>query len=242
MSNNITYKGSVGPLGDRLEEVRYRISSRDHLIRRGIHLISGAVVVYYLFPSTFLFLPMKLWLIVLLGFVPLVMEVIRLKRGMLIFGQREFERGRIASYAWALWTSMVIMLVLPQEIALPVILIYTLADPVIGEVRLWKKYLVLPVAGTFVFFLFLVFGYHPFLALFAAFFMVSGEALEIAGHIQVRPELYRIYRNSKFRENLVLAFRTDDNATTQLVPALALGLVYLFFPGWFPDPWFYPLL
>ncbi|MGA1866808.1 MAG: hypothetical protein ACMUFK_05005 [Thermoplasmatota archaeon] len=228
-------------MDDGLGEVRYRISSRNHLFRRGVHLISGAVVVYYLFPSTFLYLPMKLWLMILLGFVPLVFEVVRLKRRTLIFGQRDFEKGGIASYAWALWTSMAIMLLLPQEIALPVIIIYTMADPVIGEVRLWKKWLVLPVGGAFTFLLFLVFGYHPLLALFAAFFMVSGEALEIVGHIQVRPELYKIYRNSKFRENLSFAFRTDDNATTQLVPALALGLLYIFYPHWFPDPWFFPL-
>ncbi|MBN1390152.1 MAG: hypothetical protein JXA22_05875 [Candidatus Thermoplasmatota archaeon] len=226
---------------DGLEEVRYRISSKDHLIRRVVHLLSGSVVVYYLFPSTFLYLPMKLWLIVLLGAVPLVIECVRSRRRHLIFGLREFERGRVASYAWALWTSMIIMLVFPQEIALPVIIIYTLADPVIGEVRLWKKWLVLPVGVTFTFLVFLLFGYNIILAIFAGFFMVFGESLEVVGSIQMRPELFRVYNNSKFRENLALAFRTDDNATTQLVPALALGLVYIFFPGWFPDPWFYPL-
>jgi len=228
-------------LGDDLEEVRYEISAKDHMIRRGFHIISGLVVVYYLFPPTFLYIPMKMWLILLLGIVPLLIEIIRIRKKVILFGQREHERKNVSSFAWALWTSMGIMLVLPQEIAVPVVIIYSLADPVIGEIRLWKKWLVLPLGGLFTWVMFLCFGYHPLLALYAALFMVFGEALEIVGILRMRPELYKIYWSSNFKENFVIPFRTDDNATTQLVPALALGLIYIFYPGWFPGPWFFPL-
>ena len=228
-------------MDDGLEEVRYKISARDHMLRRGIHILSGLVVIYYLFPTRFLYVPMKMWLILLFGIVPFVIEIIRIRKNVRFFGQREHERKNVGSYAWALWTSMAIMLVIPQEIAVPVIIIYTLADPVIGEIRLWRKWLVLPLGGLFTWIMFMCFGYHPMLALYAALFMIFGEALEIAGNIQMRPELFKIYRTSNFRENFILPFRTDDDATTQLVPALALGLVYIFYPGWFPGPWFFPL-
>ena len=226
---------------DDLEEIRYVISAKNHMIRRSIHLISGLVVVYYLFPPTFLHIPMKLWLILLLGVVPLVVEMVRIRKGKVLFGQREHEKQNVASYAWALWTSMALMLVLPQQIAFPVIIIYTVADPVISEIRLWRKWLVMPLGMLFTWIMFMCFGYHPILAVFAASSMVLGEALEIIGMTRMRPELFRIYRNANFTENIILSFKTDDNATTQIVPGLALGLVYIFYPGWFPGPWLYPL-
>ncbi|MFO8050168.1 MAG: hypothetical protein R6V01_00510 [Thermoplasmatota archaeon] len=224
------------------EEVRYLISAKDHMVRRAIHLASSLVIIFYLFPPTFLLLPSKLWLIILLGMVPLLIEIYRIKKGMALPGQREHEKGTIGSYAWALWTSAAIMLVLPQQIGLPVIVIYTLADPVIGEVRLWKKWLVFPIGALFAMVMFLVFGYSLSLAIFASVFMILGEALEIKGKIGLRPELFRMYRNRNFNENIVVPFKTDDNATTQLVPAIALGLVYIFYPSWFPGPWLYPLI
>ena len=71
--------------------------------------------------------------------------------------------------------------------------------------------------------------------------MIIGEALEIEGKIRFRPELLRLYRIERFNEKIVISFKTDDNATTQIVPALALGLVYIFYPEWFPGPWLFPL-
>lgn len=220
----------------------YRTTRRNHVIRRIIHLGSGSVVLFYLFPGQFLYLPMKLWLIILFGIIPLFIEIIRLKKGWLLPGQREHEKETLGSYAWALWASMAIMLVLPQVIALPVIIIYTLADPIIGEIRSWKKWLVVPIGLTFTTFLFIVFGYHPVLGVYAGGFMLIGEALEIVGTLRLRPELYKLYRNSNFSDNFLLPFKTDDNASTQLVPALALGLVYIFHTAWFPEPWLSPLL
>jgi hypothetical protein len=184
---------------------------------------------------------MKLWLIFLLGVVPLIIEMIRIRRGRLLPGQREHEKRAVGSYAWALWASMAILLVMPQEIAVPVIIIYTLADPVIGEIRSWKKWLVIPLGLTFTIIMFIVFGYHPALAAYAAVFMVIGEALEIKGVLRLRPELYKLYWKSNFKEKYKLPFRTDDNASTQIVPALGLGLVYIFYPTWFPDPWLTPV-
>jgi hypothetical protein len=221
--------------------IRYSISRKEHILRRTIHLTSGLVIIYYLFPRTFLFLPMKLWLIILLGLVPLLIEIIRLRGGLLLFGQRGFERTNIGSFAWALWASGALMIVFPQEIAVPVILVYTVMDPLIGEIRLWKKWLVLPLGGLITILLFLLFDYNILLAIFASVFLVAGEALEIIGRIRIRPELFNIYRISGFKENLEVQFKTDDNATIQILPAMALGLVYIFYPQWFPDPWFYPL-
>ncbi|MFW3145618.1 MAG: hypothetical protein ACMUIE_02255, partial [Thermoplasmatota archaeon] len=227
---------------DELDDVRFQYSARDHLIRRFIHLFSGITVVYYLLPESVFYLPAKFWLIFLFGFVPFMIEFLRARRGGLFLGQRGHEEGRIGSWAWAIWTSGAIMLVLPQEIAIPVIVIYSVADPVIGEIRLWRKWLVWPIGGAFTLVMFIAFGYPIYLGIFAAFFMVIGEALEIVGTIRLRPELFRLYRNAPFVEYIKIPFKTDDNATTQLVPALALGLVYLFYPSIFPGPWLYPVV
>jgi len=224
----------------RNENIIYSISRKNHVLRRGIHLISGLVVIYYLFPDTFLYLPGKLWLIILLGLVPLLIELIRLRGGLLLFGQRGYEKTNIGSFAWALWASGALMLVLPQQIALPVILIYTVMDPVISEIRLWRKWLVLPVGGFITVILFVLFDYNILLAVYGSLFMVAGEATEIIGKIQFRPELFKIYRTSSFRENLMIPFKTDDNATTQILPGMALGSLYIFYPQWFPEPWFFP--
>lgn len=229
------------PGKDELDDVRFQYSAKDHLIRRCIHLFSGIVVVYYILPESILYLPAKFWLIFLFGFIPFMIEFLRTKKGSLFLGQREHEERRIGSWAWAIWTSGAIMLVLPQEIAVPVIVTYSVADPVIGEIRLWRKWLVWPLGGVFILAMFTAFGYPIYLGIFAAFFMVIGEALEIIGTFRLRPELFRLYSNAPFVENINIPFKTDDNATTQLVPALALGLVYLFYPSIFPGPWLYPL-
>ncbi|HHD16284.1 MAG TPA: hypothetical protein ENK47_06200, partial [Euryarchaeota archaeon] len=110
-----------------------RLSLKDHMFRRGIHLVSGIVVIYYLFPERFFFFPRQFWLVICLGLIPMFMEYLRLKKGVLFLGQRPHEQKTVGAYAWSLWGSTAIMLILPQNVAVPVILIYQFADPIISE-------------------------------------------------------------------------------------------------------------
>ncbi|MCU0798623.1 MAG: hypothetical protein MUC62_03000 [Candidatus Thermoplasmatota archaeon] len=221
------------------EDRRPRISLSSHLFRRGLHLLSPLLFLYYLFPYRMFGIPTWTVLVLITGVIPLVIEVFRLTRGKVLFGQRPHEERMLGSYAWSLWSSLLIMLVLPQQVALPIIVVYSFSDPIVGEIRIWKKDLVYPLGFIFTAFLFVLFGYNIFLACFAAGFMLLGEATELQGTLRLRPELVKFYGLKK--GGFSFGFKTDDDGTTQLVPALFLGLLYLFAPSVFPQPWFHPL-
>ncbi len=216
-----------------------RISFSSHMFRRVMHLLSPLLFLYYLFPERTFGIPKWTLLVLLIGVLPLVIETFRLSRRMVLFGQRPHEDRALGSYAWSLLSSLLIMLVLPQQVALPIIVVYSFSDPIIGEIRIWKKYLVYPLGFIFTALLFLLFGYNLFLACFAAAFMLLGEAAELQGTLRLRPELVKFYGLKSGGHSL--GFKTDDDGTTQLVPALLLGLLYLFAPSVFPQPWFHPL-
>lgn len=218
---------------------RPRISLTSHMFRRVMHLLSPLLFLYYIFPEGTLGIPNWTLLVLLIGVLPLVIETIRLSRRMVFFGQRPHEERMLGSYAWSLLSSLLIMLVLPQQVALPIIVVYSFSDPIIGEIRIWKKDLVYPLGFIFTALLFLLFGYNLILACFAAAFMLLGEAAELQGTLRLRPELIKFYGLKEGGSSL--GFKTDDDGTTQLVPALFLGLLYLFAPGIFPEPWFHPL-
>lgn len=220
-------------------EKRPRISFPSHIFRRLLHLLSPLLLIYYLFPDRLAGIPSPIILILVVGLVPLVIEVLRLKKGKVLFGQRPHEDRALGSYAWSLWSSLLIILVMPQQIALPTIIVYSFTDPILGEIRTWRKALVYPLGFVFTCIMFVLLGYNPLLAAYSTVFMLLGEAVELHGTLRVRPELMRIY-GFKGKE-FAIGFKTDDDGTTQLVPALFLGLLYLIWPGVFPDPLFYPL-
>ncbi len=218
---------------------RPRISLSSHMFRRMMHLLSPLLFLYYLFPQRIFEIPTWTILVLIIGIVPLIIETIRLTRRKVLFGQRPHEEKMLGSYAWSLWSSLLIMMVLPQQVALPIIVVYSFSDPIIGEIRIWKKDLVYPLGFFFTALLFLSFGYNIFLASFAAAFMLLGEAAELQGTFRLRPELVKFYGLKK--GGFSFGFKTDDDGTTQLVPALFLGLLYLFASSVFPQPWFHPL-
>ena len=218
-----------------------RLTLPQHVLRRSLHSMSGLLFIYYLFPDRVGFVPKWALLIFIIGLIPAVIEFTRLRFRVAVFGQRPHEANTVAAFAWSLWTSLFIILVLPQEVALPVILVYTIADPVISELRVWKKWLVYPIGFLIVTGAFLVFGYPILLAMFGAFLAMLGEASEIVGIIRFRPELVKLYHLDRKRSEWGVRFRTDDNGTTQIYPAIGLGILYLLSPEWFSGPWFFPL-
>lgn len=211
-----------------------------YLFRRGLHLANVLFFVYYIIPDQVVFLPKRVGVIVLFMIIPLVVEMVRTRKGIVLLGQRLHEDRMPGSYAWSLWSTTLIILLLPQQIALPVIMIYAIGDPIIGEIRLWRKNLALPLGFIIIFLLFLPFGYGIIPGTVGSLFMVIGESIELLGEFRVRPELLRFYGKGESFLNRIY-FKTDDDATTQLIPALALGLLYVLWPGFFPEPLFWPL-
>ncbi len=227
--------------GREVEPLRYPMTLRSYMFRRILHLANAMIFIYYLLPDELLMVPKKVLLVLVFGGIPLAIETIRLRRGVLLPGQRLHEDRSPGAYAWSLWASTLIILTLPQAIAVPVIMVYAIGDPIIGEIRLWRKDMVFPVGGTILFLMFLPFGYNIFLAAFAALFMVLGEAVEMVGEVRIRPELVAFYRERIHIDFSRIMFKTDDDGTTQIVPALALGAIYIYFPSLFPGPIFTPL-
>jgi hypothetical protein len=223
------------------EVLRYPMTLGSYMFRRLLHLMNVLIFIYYLIPVEIFWVPKKAVLVLVFGLLPFVIEWVRLRKGVILPGQRLHEDRSPGAYAWSLWTSMIIILVLPQQIALPVIMVYAVGDPIIGEIRLWRKDMVFPFGGAILFLLFLPFGYNVFLAAIAALFMVIGEAVEMVGEVRVRPELLAFYRDRIKIDISRIVFKTDDDGTTQIVPALALGAVYIYWPSLFPGPFFTPL-
>ena len=212
-----------------------------HMFRRGLHLMTGLVTVYYLVPETFFYLPRAIWLMIIIGFIPLLMEYFRLRFGKLLPGMRQHETQSVGSYAWSLWASMTLILVMPQSIAIPVIIIYSFADPVLSELRTWKKWSVFPLGFLFIWMMFFAFGFNLVLAAYGAFFMMVGESTEVLGVLRIRPELAKFYNVETDIRKWRFMFKTDDDGTTQVIPAIFLGIAYLASPSVFPGPWLFPI-
>jgi len=90
----------------------------------------------------------------------LVIEAFRLKTGIVIVGQREYESSQISALAWGALAVALAILIAPEgengsmgagKYGAPIILGMTLVDPVMGEVKRTKKDLSAAIiAGLFV--------------------------------------------------------------------------------------------
>ena len=235
-------------MGARFEEVntdetgnRPRLTMRQHLFRRLLHLSISLTIIYYLFPETIVFVPRKAIIFCLFGVLPAIIEFVRIRRGILLMGQRPHEVNIPGSYLWSTWGALIMILVLPQSIVIPTIMIFSVTDPMLGEIRIWRKWLVLPLGFTFITLLYILFGYPFYLAMVGGLFMVVGESVEATGKFRIRPELVHLYTKMRKIDKVEIFFKTDDNFTTQLVPGFILGFIYLSWPGIFPGDFFTPL-
>ncbi len=78
----------------------------------------------------------------------LIIEAIRLRTGVVIVGQREYESSQISALAWGAFAVALALLIAPESekggmeagiYGTPIILGMTLVDPVMGEVKRTKK-------------------------------------------------------------------------------------------------------
>lgn len=112
---------------------------RGHLLRRGIHLsMIGIPYLYFVHGENVAdalgrSLPQVVSSVVLIA---LILESARLKLGLTVFGQRDYEAKQVSALAWgAIGVGFVLLLVPHEAYAWPLIASLALGDPFMGELR-----------------------------------------------------------------------------------------------------------
>ncbi len=112
---------------------------RGHILRRGVHLsMVGIPYLYFAHGESVANalntdLPRVVASVVLIA---LVLEGIRLKIGLTVFGQRDYEANQVSALAWgAVGIGFVLLLVPHEAYAWPLIASLALGDPLMGELR-----------------------------------------------------------------------------------------------------------
>ena len=111
-----------------------------HLFRRGFHIgMSIIPFVYFEFGEKIAdYLSITVVQVVsLLTLILVFGEAIRLKLGITIFGQRDYESHQVSALAWGGFAVGLTFLILPEspELVWPLILSLSLGDPFLGEIR-----------------------------------------------------------------------------------------------------------
>jgi len=131
-----------------------------HWFRRVFHTFAASFLVYYLIPDVGWVGTVKI--VVPIGIVVCIAIVdYRRIRGELnhqrFFGLRSYEKGRPASYLYFGTGLLLLLLLFPQQIAIPCILCASFTDPVIGESRYYlgrkRAYLIGFLVSLFLFLL-----------------------------------------------------------------------------------------
>ncbi|MEM3039074.1 MAG: hypothetical protein QXE45_06750 [Thermoplasmata archaeon] len=112
------------------------ISTRWRIVRRLFHAALSIAVLYYWFPEVIIELDMGKWVVLLAGgIIVLCIEVPRLILGKQLPWGRPYELRRPASYAYAAFGAILVLLFFPPAIGAPAIASMAWADPVAGELR-----------------------------------------------------------------------------------------------------------
>ncbi|MFB6139947.1 MAG: dolichol kinase [Halosimplex sp.] len=189
---------------------------RDEILRRLVHASGTAVPLAYLFVPGVEWVHVQALLVAGLG-VALVLEVVRLVVGLdwWIYETltREYERDNLAGYFLAVFSMAVVALAFEPPIAVPAILMLTIADPVSGllgsgELRTAKETTVLLVTFAVATLLAV-----PFVPPTAA--VLGGAAATIADGIKP----------------VIRGYVIDDNLTIPVAGAVVMFLAVEYLPA-----------
>jgi dolichol kinase len=189
---------------------------RDEIVRRMVHASGTAVPLSYLFVPGVEWVHVQALLVAGLG-VALVLEVVRLVVGLdwWVYEKltREYEQDNLAGYFLAVFSMAVVALAFEPTVAVPAILMLTIADPVSGllgsgELRTAKDVTVL--LTTFAVATLLA---VPFVTPVAA--VLGGAAATVADG--VKP--------------VISGYVIDDNLSIPLASAVAMALAMQFLPA-----------
>jgi dolichol kinase len=107
---------------------------KGHIFRRLFHLCGPLILVYYLLPHRMFHISREAWLLAGLAIL-LSIEAVRLLRGKVFFGLREYEGRQISAYAWAGMGATIGFLLFPEVLVACAIFGLCWVDPLIGEMR-----------------------------------------------------------------------------------------------------------
>ena len=123
-----------------------------HLFRRLFHFCAPLILLYYIVPDIFLWLPKFWWVLIVLACI-MIVEAVRLGTGRVFFGLREYEGKQLSAYAWAgIGITLGFAFFQPMFVACVVFGIGWV-DPLIGEMRRQRKMRYYPHAPLLVYFL-----------------------------------------------------------------------------------------
>ena len=113
-----------------------------HWFRRAFHTFAASFLVYYLIPSIG-------WIGIVRIIVPIgivaciaIIDYGRIRgefEHQRFFGLRGYEKGRPASYLYFGVALLLLLVLFPQQIAVPCILCGSFTDPLIGELRYYRR-------------------------------------------------------------------------------------------------------
>ena len=107
----------------------------DRLWRRLLHVAGAFVLVYDLLPRGFFVVLTNEEVLLLALAAVLLLEAVRLTRGLALPTLRPYEARRPASFAFYAVALVVAVLLFPEPIAVAVVLGTALVDPLVGELR-----------------------------------------------------------------------------------------------------------
>ena len=111
-----------------------------HMFRRGFHIGMSIIPFIYFEFGEKIADYFSVTVIQVVSFLTLVLvfgEALRLKLGITIFGQRDYESKQVSALAWGGFAVGMTFLILPEhpELVWPLILSLSLGDPFLGEIR-----------------------------------------------------------------------------------------------------------
>ena len=118
---------------------------RGHIFRRLIHIAMMIIPFLYYWNGTnisnFFFELEPKQFVSVVAFIFLLTEIIRLRMGFVVFGQRDYESNQISAFYWGGSSVCLVLLLSPEygiqnsAFGFPLILGLTLIDPLMGELR-----------------------------------------------------------------------------------------------------------
>ena len=182
------------------------MNSFDYWFRRSAHVFATTFISYYFLPDSGYIGILKRIIVLSLLIIIIALDIARLKRKRYrLTGLRDYEENRIGSYVYFGIGTSILLLLFPQQIAIPCIVSAALADPVAGELRRIN----LKLSYLIVFMLSFIIFYSTWLT--------SPYAILISVISSLSLTLSEL---KKFRY-------LDDDLLMQIVPALTILIFYL---------------
>ncbi len=115
------------------------IMEKAELFRRIFHMTAIVYLLYYLLPEELVPGFYKWYGVVIIVFITLIVEGMRIKRGALFFGLRKYEKRRMSAFAWFAIGMGIALLWFKMVFVVPVVIGMAIIDPLIGEIKRKKE-------------------------------------------------------------------------------------------------------